>query len=146
MKTCHVTLRVVSPKGWSAKGLLQPLWKAYPGGRDALAKAVGTNGADLSSRNTGRRNLGHDLAGRLATELSHGLKRQVTVWDLGAPLLEEDEAQVLFVARLQELEAEVLWLRDLVTRGFEALGIEPELREATPPPRVGDAPQPGRPR
>lgn len=64
--------------GWSAEGLLLPLWHRYPGRRDALAAAVGTTGNTLSSLNTGKRNLGYGLGGRLAAELG------VTIYELGA--------------------------------------------------------------
>lgn len=66
-------------KGWDATGLLQPLWIKYPGGRDVLAKNVGTTGNSLSARNTGKRNLGISLAERLADELG------VSLAELGAP-------------------------------------------------------------
>ena len=66
-------------QGWNARGLLAPLWRKYPGGRDALALAVGTKPPSLSAINTGRRNLGWDLARRLSEELG------VSVLELGAP-------------------------------------------------------------
>lgn len=86
-------------RGWSAKGLLKPLWQRYEGGRDALAAAVGTSGSVLSSINTGKRNLGLSLAGRLADEL------EVSVLDLGASLGEDDGRGVTLRDRLEELRA-----------------------------------------
>lgn len=69
-------------RGWSAEGLLQPLWSSYGNGdekarRDQLARAVGTSGSVLSSINTGKRQLGVNLGTRLAAELG------VTLHDLG---------------------------------------------------------------
>lgn len=69
----------VPARGWSAEGLLRPLWHEYDGGRDGLADAVGTQGSVLSSINTGRRNLGLDLAQRLAGACG------ITLADLGQP-------------------------------------------------------------
>lgn len=71
-------------RGWSAEGLLQPLWSTYGNGddkarRDQLAHAIGTKGPVLSSINTGKRNLGVNLGTRLANELG------VTLRDLGQP-------------------------------------------------------------
>lgn len=104
---CDGTLRLMARPGWSAKALLQPLWRQYPGGRDALADAVGTTGASLSSRNSGRLTLGHDLAERLAAELSRGLNREVSVLELGAPAAEADEAGQSILDRLEELAGAV---------------------------------------
>lgn len=56
--------------GDSVKGRLRPLWNLYPGGRDALAKAVGTTGPSLSSLNSGKRGLGEKLGPRLIAELT----------------------------------------------------------------------------
>lgn len=97
----------MAKQGWSAKGLLRPLWKQYPGGRDALAKAAHTNGADLSARNTGRVNLGHDLAGRLVQELSRELGREVSLLELGAPEVEADEVGQTLVHRLESLAGDL---------------------------------------
>lgn len=88
----------MAQKGWSAKGLLRPLWNRYEGGRDALAAAVGTSGSVLSSINTGKRNLAWDLALRLAQALG------VSVLELGAPADEPDGPGVLLLGRLEALE------------------------------------------
>jgi len=84
---------------WVAKGLLKPLWRNYPGGRDALAAAVGTTASTLSSINTGNRGLGQDLGGRLAAELG------VSVLELGAPEEEADDEGLTLRGRLEEAEA-----------------------------------------
>ena len=96
-------------KGWSAKGLLLPLWQKYPGKRDALAEAVGTKGTVLSSINTGRRNLGYDLGPRLAEELG------VSVLELGAPVGAADEAGKSIVLHLEELAAKLATSDELLT-------------------------------
>lgn len=90
-------------RGWKATGLLKPLWSSYGEGdekarRDKLAAAVGTTGTVLSSINTGKRNLGWNLARRLATQLD------VTPVELGAPAQEDDEKGLRLVARLRALE------------------------------------------
>ena len=85
-------------KGWNAAGVLQPLWNRYEGGRDALAAAVGTSPSVLSSINTGSRNLGHNLAGRLADELG------VTVLELGAPNEEDQSPRVIVAQVIEQLE------------------------------------------
>jgi hypothetical protein len=102
-RTGYVTLRSVE-RGWKATGLLKPLWSSYGEGdetarRDKLAAAAGTTGTVLSSINTGKRNLGWDLARRLAVELG------ITPVELGAPAQEDDEKGLRLVARLQALEA-----------------------------------------
>ena len=89
--------------GWSAKGLLKPLWQQYPGGRDKLAEQVGTTGSSLSGRNTGKVHLGHDLAERLAAELTRGLGRPVSVLELGAPEDVADEHGQTLLDLLDEL-------------------------------------------
>lgn len=108
--------------GWSARGLLQPLWTQYPGGRDGLAKAIGTTGASLSSRNSGRLTLGEDLAGRLAAELSRGLDREVSLLELGAPEEAADEAGRSLLDRLEELATALAVLTLKVDAGFDLLG------------------------
>src|SRR4051812_17965450 len=85
--------------GWTAQGLLRPLWQDYPGGRDALADAVGTKGSVLSSINSGKRPIGHDLAGRLARELG------VTLSEMGATEADAaDPASRTLLGRLSALE------------------------------------------
>lgn len=86
-------------EGWKATGLLAPLWRKYPGGRDALALAVGTKPPTLSAINTGRRNLGWNLGQRLANELG------VSVLELGAPSEHEPEPRDMF-ALLERLAVE----------------------------------------
>lgn len=126
----------MAKQGWSAKGLLQPLWTQYPGGRDSLAKAVGTKGADLSSRNSGRVMLGHDLGGRLAAELSRGLRREVSLLELGAPATEADEAGQAILDLLRELEATVATMKKTQAailrrlRALERAPATPQLRAA----------------
>ena len=91
----------MAEKGWDAKGLLQPLWSKYPGGRDGLAEAVGTTGNSLSARNTGKRTLGLSLGTRLAEEL------HVSLLELGAPSGAVDEAGLTLVDRLESLAVDL---------------------------------------
>ena len=92
----------MAEKGWNAKGLLQPLWVRYPGGRDALAAKVGTTGNSLSARNTGTRNLGMSLGLRLADELG------VSLLELGAPAESAvDAASVTLASRLESLAGDL---------------------------------------
>ena len=95
----------MAAKGWRATGLLQPLWAAYPGGRDALAQAIGTTGSALSSRNSGERNLGVELARKLAGELG------VSLAELGAPEdADDDLASRGLLDRLESLADRVAYL------------------------------------
>lgn len=101
-------------RGWSAKGLLRPLWQNYPGKRDGLAAAVGTDGGTLSGVNTGRLNLGLSLGRRLAAELG------VTLAEIGAPPDVDEEARSL-VARLESLAEEAERGRRAVIAALEAI-------------------------
>lgn len=105
-------------RGWNAEGLLQPLWERYDGSpelprREALAKAVGTSPTSLSSINSGDRNLGLKLGGRIAAELG------VSVLELGAPVGALNGAGQTLVDRLEQVEAKHDELRAIV---LEALG------------------------
>lgn len=93
-------------KGWDATGKLEPLWRRYPGGQEALAHAAGSNRTSLSAINKGTRKLGIGLATRLAAALN------VSVLELGAPLTAGDAKGELLVERLHQME-------DLL-RGFSA--------------------------
>lgn len=104
------TLRNVAEKGWSAKGLLQPLWVEYPGGRDGLAEKLGMDGGTLSSLNTGKINLGPKRGRRLAEELG------VSLVELGSPGEGEDERGRAIARRLAEAEAALNVLAPLVER------------------------------
>lgn len=84
-------------RGWGAEGLLQPLWTTYPGGRDGLAKAVGTHGSTLSSINSGKQNLGRSLGERLAAALG------VSLLELGAPEGLANQGGLTLLDRLAEL-------------------------------------------
>lgn len=75
--------------GWNAAGLLQPVWTRYPGGRDALAAAAGTQPTVLSSINSGKRRLGADLAKRIADAA------KVDIAVLGAPSQTANSSTVL---------------------------------------------------
>ena len=92
--------------GWDARGLLRPLWNQYEGGRDGLAEAVGTQGSVLSSINSGKRPLGHDLAGRLGAELG------VSLAELGAPEEAADAESRTLHSRLEGLEDLLASVRD----------------------------------
>lgn len=109
----------MAQKGWKAKGLLQPLWNRYEGGRDALGAAVGTTGTVLSSVNSGKRSLGYDLAARLAAEL------HVTVLDLGAPeeaaAATRERRVIDRLRQLEEADARLLATVKSLTDRVEAL-------------------------
>jgi transcriptional regulator with XRE-family HTH domain len=125
-----VTLRRVE-KGWSAKGLLRPLWQEYPGKRDGLAEAVGTTPTSLSSINSGRRPLGKSLGGRLAEALG------VSLLELGAPAeVATDQPAQRLVDRLQSVEEDLARLRGIVLEGFRLLDLEVEHANAQESPRV----------
>jgi len=125
----------VAKKGWSAKGLLQPLWKRYPGGRDALAPAVGTKPNVLSAINTGKRPLGHDLGGRLAAELG------ISVLELGAPEAEADAAGRTLLDRLEELAETV---SEVLQNQEQGLALLAEILEALDSGREGAQARPTR--
>lgn len=120
----YVTLRRVQ-EGWKAKGLLRPYWLTYDGGRDALARAVGTSPTVLSSINSGRRNLGFDLGPRLAAELD------ISLVELGGP--DDGSARSrTTLDRLATLEAQAArqarTIRDLTKRLTTAEALLGELR------------------
>lgn len=123
-------------RSWSAEGILQPLWHAYGEGkarREQLADAVGTNPEALSAINSGSRNLGLDLAQRIAKVTG------VSLLDLGAPD-EADEVEAatihqrlsVLVSRVEQLEADqrdvVDQLRDLGTQLREHLDDPPGVQ------------------
>lgn len=115
----------MAEKGWDATGLLLPLWNRYPGGRDALAKKVGTTGNSLSARNTGTRNLGISLGRRLADELD------VSLSELGAPeALAVDQPSVTLRDRLEGLAADLA----VAARTVAALQERVSMLEARPWP------------
>lgn len=101
-------------RGWRAEGLLQPHWKRYPGGRDALAKAVGTKPPTLSAINTGRRNLGWDLGRRLADELG------ISLLALGAPSEGEAAPRDVY-ALLAQLVSDADQGRHMLAEALEAI-------------------------
>lgn len=115
--------------GWKATGLLRPLWNEYEGGRDGLAEAVGTQGTVLSSINTGERNLGHDLAGRLAAELG------ISLAELGAPQGEmTDQESRTLLRRLQALEERVDEIAERTAGALSRLEAEiARLSQRIPP-------------
>lgn len=88
-------------EGWSAKGLLRPLWQFYPGKRDGLAHDIGTSPSTLSAINSGRRNLGYDLGRRIADALD------VSLLELGAPEDAADQKGRTLTDRLEELAADL---------------------------------------
>ena len=106
-------------KGWYATGLLEPLWKQFPGGQEALAKAASSNRTSLSAINQGHRRLGPGLASRLAAVL------QVSVLELGAPV-EAADAQGLTL--LQRLEAQDALLAEAIESAAKATRAVTTLR------------------
>lgn len=120
-------------KGWSAAGLLRPLWQNYPGKRDALAAAVGTQPSVLSAINTGRRLLGRGLGQRLADEL------EVTLLELGAPESLADDRGRTILDRLDELAIDAaetartlaaLQERVSMLEARPSLGVDPSTDQA----------------
>lgn len=109
-RTGAATLRRVAAKGWSAEGLLLPLWNEYPGGRDALAAKVGSTGGNLSSINSGKRPLGGELGNKLALELG------VSLVELGAPGEGEGARGRSIAQRLAEAEEALNHLGPLADR------------------------------
>lgn len=118
-------------EGWSAKDLLKPLWHTYPGGRDALASAVGTTGTVLSSINSGKRNLGQDLGGRLAAELA------ITLPELGAPISASHPADLTLRQTLESLTEQVVRQGRLLERMSDELE-QLQSEQAAPQPRQGN--------
>lgn len=87
-------------RGWSAAGLIRPLYGKH-GGREGLAKKVGASPATLSAIQNGRQNLGEGLARKLVA------KTDATMATLGAPLdLLNGRRDMTVASRLQELAAE----------------------------------------
>lgn len=128
-------------KGWDATDLLRPLWRGYPGGRDALAGAVGTSPSVLSAINRGRRNLGMDLGTRLADELG------VSLLELGAPEAHADEHGLTLVDRLRALGEQVSFLmksREVLTKDLaDARTRLARLERGETPTSVQAKPRPG---
>lgn len=83
--------------------------------RDALARAVGTSGSNLSGLNKGRLLMTADMAQRIVKVTGR------SVLDLGAPVTAAGPDDRGAVDRLLELEAEVDDLRATLLRGFAAL-------------------------
>jgi hypothetical protein len=73
----------------------------YPGGRDALAKKIGTTGSSLSSRNSGTKPLGIQLARKIADETG------VSVMELGAPEGLADPRGLTLLDRLEGLAVDL---------------------------------------
>lgn len=119
--SCHASGDM--QRGWKANGLIRPLWQNYPGGRDGLARAIGSSGSVLSAINSGSRNLGLGLGQRLAAE------RGVTLLELGAPLSYLTGDRTL-VDRLESLEAKHAELRRMVLEGFDAVRNRLEALES----------------
>lgn len=87
-------------KGWKATGLLSPLWARLDGGREALAALTGIRATELSSYNSGAKNLGISNARRIADAL------EISVLDLGAPEgAAETRRELRVVDRLRAVEA-----------------------------------------
>ena len=124
-------------RGWDASGLLQPAWKNYPGGRDALALAVGTSPSVLSSINTGKRNLGIALATRLAAKLG------VSVLELGAPEGLADPRGKDLLSRLEALREEAEAGREGLALALEGIQMSLARIEARLPGEAGPARETG---
>lgn len=122
----NVTLRSVE-RGWSAAGLLQPLWERYERGRDELAERVGTSGTVLSSINSGKRRLGLNLAKRLAAEL------RISLLELGAPaaVAQADGQSSALLRHLAQLAANDA---EMLENQAAALELLEEIRAALEPP------------
>lgn len=84
-------------KGWPAKNLLKPLWLIH-GGRKAVAAAAGVSEGHMSKVNSGKANLGLDVATKIASACS------VSVLELGAPEEQADKKGWTLQSRLEELE------------------------------------------
>lgn len=117
-------------KGWNAKGLLAPLWRNYPGGRDGLAAAAGTHPPTLSAVNSGNRNLGWHLARRLAAELD------VSVLELGAPTEDEPEPRDMY-GLLERLIADEERSRAALAEALASIDARLSQIEGRLQPRVG---------
>lgn len=89
--SAYVTLRSVATPGWNAKGRISPLYARF-GGREALAALVGISVTELSSLNSGKKNLGLSRATKIAEATG------VTLEELGQP----PEASVAGLAEFQE--------------------------------------------
>lgn len=92
--------------GWSAQGLLEPLWKEI-GGRDELARRTGILGQTLSGYNTGKRPLGLINGRKIASALG------VSLAELGGPLEGDDPRSQMVGSRLERLEEQALTVVDL---------------------------------
>lgn len=121
--------------GWSAKGLLKPLWDELPGKRDELAAVTGIRGTTLSAYNSGARPLGLANARRISAALD------VTLLELGAPLDQADWADRTLLGHLRQLETDVQELaghvRDqglMLEALLVALGVRRDDPESGPGP------------
>lgn len=101
-------------KGWSAKGLLKPLWGSV-GGRDGLERATGISGSTLSAYNAGSRPLGIVNARRIAAALN------VSLLDLGAPEEADQKLAEALTVRLASIEAELAALHRSREQGTEGI-------------------------
>ena len=109
----------MSQKGWSAKGLIEVAWKRLdPPLRDELARRTGINAGNLSSMNTGQRNLTLPKA-KVIAEAS-----ALSLVELGAPAELADAKSRGVLDRLEAVEAELVLMRHLVFEGFGLLDLE----------------------
>ena len=96
--------------GWQAKGHLTAIYALFAGGSEELAAKSGIQRTNLSSINTGKRNLGEDVARRILA-VQEVKARGLTIFDLGAPEAAaetEEELSVLDHLRLLQDESERL--------------------------------------
>lgn len=103
----------MQPPGWKATNLLKPLWEKLPGKRDELAVLCGISGTELSSYNSGAKNLGIRNARRIIAGFA---KKDIAVSlvEIGGPLEPDDEASKPFVERLRLVEQKVAAMEKLL--------------------------------
>lgn len=109
--------------GANLRDTLPPLLKARGWTQQRLADETAIRRTDLNRIATGKREVGPVLLSKIAAALD------VPVSDLD-PTVRPPSGALSIADRLGEVEGELDWLREWVTRGFDALGVAPELQGA----------------
>lgn len=103
----------MSPQGWKAKGVLRPLWEQLPGKREQLAELTRISATELSSYNSGKKNLGLRNAKRIIAGFAEK-DIVVSLVELGGPLDPDDPIGKRLADRLREIEDRVAAMEKLL--------------------------------
>jgi transcriptional regulator with XRE-family HTH domain len=113
----------VTPGDEWAAATLKALRLARKLTQQQLADAASLDRSVMNALENGRRPMSDGYARKLGKAL------KVKPKALLPPADPQPEVEKSPLARLEELEAEVAWLREWVGRGFSALGVAPELQD-----------------